>query len=371
MRTIDRYIVTRFLWNFAVLFALLFIFAVSVDVALQLEEFSSAAVERVERTGEGSPFLLTLWALFSFYGPLIFQFYAYLCGMISVAAMGFTFGQMSRHRELVALLSAGVSLHRIGLPILAAALALNVLQLLNQELILPRLAPLLVRDHAEVLKPDVRMPRVDLTRDGAGNLISAARFNTALQRLEQLLVLERDEAGTARRRITATAATWEPETRCWVLEDGWVSERGPSTGGAGHGGGVPIDRYCTDLGPEGLAVRQSALYGQMLSLSQIRDMERYGGADPALLARYRYSRLAAVLVNLLMLLVTMPSFLRREPVNLLQQSVIAAAIAVPGLLGALIAMTVSLPGLPPAMSVFLPVAVLLPVAVARVSSIQS
>ncbi|MCA9284984.1 MAG: LptF/LptG family permease [Phycisphaerales bacterium] len=377
MSILDRYIIKRFLWNFLALFALLFLFGVSVDLALQLDKFTgSAAAASASAAREGhatSTAQAFVWAVFSFYGPRVFQFYAYLCGLVSVAAMGFTLGQMNRHRELIALMAAGVGLQRVAVPILGAALALNVLQLANQELVLPRLAPLLIREHADVLRAQSRTYPVELTRDGAGNLFTAASFDPASGALAGLLVMERDSAGTAVRRLTAAAARWDAEDRSWILEDGWATTRHARIGADAGGPGERerVDRYATDLGPQGIAVRHSALYGQMLSLAQIRDMEQFGGVDPALLARYRYARLAAVLVNLLMLVVTIPSFLRRLPVNLLQQSVIAAGLAVPGLLGAFIGMTVELPGLPPAVGVFLPVAILIPIAMARVSTIQT
>ena len=43
MRILDRTIIGRFLWNFVVLFTLLFIFASSIDVILQMDKYLRAA----------------------------------------------------------------------------------------------------------------------------------------------------------------------------------------------------------------------------------------------------------------------------------------------------------------------------------------
>ena len=151
MWLIDRYIVRRFLANFVILLFLLFVFAISIDLLTQLDEFLDAA--RVAAGPEGGvASLLTelVKVVVNFHGPRLFQFYAYMLGLLSVGAMGFTLAQMHRHRELVAILASGVRLHRVAVPILAAALGLNLLQLLNQELLLPRMAPLLIRGHGDL-----------------------------------------------------------------------------------------------------------------------------------------------------------------------------------------------------------------------------
>ena len=101
------------------------------------------------------------------------------------------------------------------------------------------------------------------------------------------------------------------------------------------------------------------------STSQINQMlASRGVVDADALARFKYSRFAAVLINMLLLIITLPFFLLREPANLLLQSLWCAAVAVPGMIAALIGLTVELPGIPPAAGVFLPVAILIPIALA-------
>ena len=56
VRILDRTIIGRFLWNFGVLFALLFLFAASIDVILQLEKFLRAAAAAAEQGRYGNRF---------------------------------------------------------------------------------------------------------------------------------------------------------------------------------------------------------------------------------------------------------------------------------------------------------------------------
>jgi hypothetical protein len=72
-----------------------------------------------------------------------------------------------------------------------------------------------------------------------------------------------------------------------------------------------------------------------------------------------------------MLAIALPFFLVREPQKMLRPSVLCAAVAVPGLLGSFFVMTVDLPLLPPAVGVFLPVALLLPIAAGRIGGLKT
>ncbi|MHC4083189.1 MAG: LptF/LptG family permease, partial [Planctomycetota bacterium] len=185
MWLIDRYIARRFLANFFILLILLFVFAISIDLLLELDEFVEVARDTV---GPEGGILAQLTALIgivvNFHGPRLFQFYAYMLGLLSVGAMGFTLAQMHRHRELVALLASGVRLHRIALPILGAALVLNLFQLANQELMLPRLAPLLIRSHHDIGQQGAEAFDVMFVADGMGTLLQAPSFDPTTDTLE-------------------------------------------------------------------------------------------------------------------------------------------------------------------------------------------
>ncbi len=375
MLLIDRYIVGRFLLNFAILFLLLFVFAVSIDLILNLDRF----VERA-RAGSGDAGLLSVGVefvrlVFNFEGPRLFQFYAYLHGLVAVGAMGFTLADMHRHKELVAVLASGVSMYRIAVPFLAAVLGFSFLQLFNQEVILPRIAPLLLRTHGHIGLEGVRGFNVPLTVDGNGNLLQSPSFDPQTETLLKPTMLKRDEHGRTTQRITADSARWDAVSKQgWRLDNGRVISL-PSTDPAAAPSLVlaqPIELFATDLTPEALTIRRHGQYGTMLSLSQIATMlEAPGGVDADALVRYRAGRFATVLLNLLVMLITLPFFLLREPANLMLQSVWCAATTVPAMLGALVGMAVELPGIAPTLGAFLPVIILLPISLARVTYVKT
>ncbi len=375
MPLLDRWIAARFFVNFVLIFALMCVFAISIDTIVQLDSYVEAAERAIKAGRYASLWIAVPIAVLDFNLPRIFQFYAFLLGLCSVAAMGFTLVQMARARELVAMLAAGISLWRVGLAMVGVAVLLNILQLINGEMLLPTLAPLLVREHKAILRDSVDSFPINLVRDGRDQLILAQAFDPATETLTNLLVLERDEKGAAIRRIEAPSAVWDDEQRGWVLQDGVSAGR--SAPGSGEGREVRIDRkepiafVATDLSPKAILSRRFRGFAQLLSTPQISALARDGGVTQSDATRLIGQRFAGCCVNLLMLVICLPYFLVRVPQKMLQSSVFCAATAVPGLLGALCIMTIEVPSVPAAVGVFLPVALLLPIAAARMGALKT
>lgn len=369
MNLLDRHIIARYLSNFALLFALLFIFAVAIDVVVQFDEFAQAAASVAERDDRWYPAVL-FQAVVDFHGPRAFQFFAFMTGLVGVGAAGFTIVQMHRSRELIAIMAAGVPLHRVAVALLAAQMGVVTLQLLDQEFLLPGLASRLIREHDDILTPGVETFEVPLMRDAKDDLLYAENLDPRRGEAEGLLVIRRDADGTAVARITADTATWDETQAHWRLDGGRIMETTSMEGRLSTR--RELEFWESDLSPRMLLARQSMNFAQMLSVSQLRDLRNAGDSVDRRLDRAIFGRFAGVLVNLLVPAIVIPFFLLRSPsANMLQQSLKAAAVAIPLLLGSLATMTISLPGLPPAVSTFLPVAILLPLAIGRLAYLRS
>jgi lipopolysaccharide export LptBFGC system permease protein LptF len=366
---LDRHIVVRYLSNFVLLFGLLFVFAVSIDVVIQFDSFADAAKERAGRTSTSYPLVLA-HAILDFHAPRIFQFFAFMTGLVGIGAAGFTVVQMHRTRELVAIMAAGVPLQRVATAILAAQLGVVLLQLVDQELVLPRIAARLVRDHDAILESGVETFEAPLMRDSAGDLLYAREVDPRAGVLTSVLILERDDDGTSVARVTAARAEWDDAVAGWRLEDGVRME-------TDSGRSRPADRtsvtlWETDLSPRMLQARRNLNFAQMLSLGQLRDLRDAGGASDGRVERTMFGRFSGALVNLLVPVIAMPFFLARNPgVAMLSRSLQAALVSIPLLVGALAAMTVAIPGLPAGVGAFLPVALLLPIAIARMAYLET
>ena len=271
-------------------------------------------------------------------------------------------------------MASGVSLQRVAMPFVGVVFGLSLLQLLNQELVLPKMAPLLLREYGQIGQHAVAEFEVQFTADSEGNLLQAPSFDPNTSTLKSPTFLERNDRGITTRRIAADPAVWDESHKAWKLTNARairLRELGEGEIAAATPPEV-VEFYPSSITPQVLIVRRHSQFASMLSMDQIRDMLRTPGVtDEAALKRHLYSRFASVLVNFLVLLISLPALLLREPANLLIQSVKCATLSIPAMIGAAIGMMVQLPGIAPAVGVFLPVLVLIPVAMARVTVIRT
>ena len=376
MNVLDRYILKHFLINFLILFAVLFLFTCMIQLFVNLERFVEAA-ERMESgatVGGLGRIVAITWMILDYFGPQVFQFYAHLVGLITVGAMGFTLVQLARHRELTAVLAVGVSLHRIAMPIIVAGLALNLLQFANRELVLPRVAPQLLRSFKDLGREQHPSFRLRMVADGQDRVFYAIRYLSDEQRMERLVVYEFDEQGLLGRRITADSGTWAGDAR-WMLLNG-QARRVSAKDDARASRVESIEFIETDLDPSALLLRQYDEYRQMLSLTQIAELidrpQIHSPEDLAQLIRIRYGRFAQILINMLTLLITLPFFLIRAPMNLLVQTVKCCSLGLGCQIGGAIGTAVGLPGVPTVASVFLfPLLIMMPLAVAMMGRVRT
>lgn len=383
--TLDRYIARQYLTNILLLFVLLFSIIVVIDFSLNFDEFTDNARKvAAERGWAGSALreaLLAVVLVIDLWWPRLFLLFQYLLGMVLIGGMGFTCAQMVRHREFVAILAGGISLHRVARPLLAVALFMTGLQIANAELVLPEIAPLLTRNKTDAGQRGMGQARQPLAADSSGRLLYARAVDLDSGDILGLWVWERDERGLMTRRITADAAHWDG--RAWTLQGGIAETRDDDPDGPDgpKGPGVtrtPITTLETDLDPTALRLRRFEGYSNNLSTRQLTHLIDRLSSQPRppeqrlrQLERIRAGRPATMVANLLLLVIAMPFFVRREPCNMLVQSLKAAPAALAGVVMTLVATTATIPGLPPGLSVFLPACVLLPLAIASATGVRT
>ncbi len=374
MGILTRHIMVRMLTNFVLLFMFLYLFAATIDIILNLDRFDELAQDQL---GEGAGIIQRIVAAlglaFNFHGPQIFQFYAYLHGLVAIGALGFTVSQMSRNRELVAMLASGISLHRASLPIVWVVFGLGIVQLLNQEFMLPRMAPLLLREHEQIGQEGPASFPVPFTLDSNGALLQSGSFDPVTGQLDQPTIIIRDELGRTVRRIRAQAGDWDAESNSWLLTRGKsVDIQHEEASESAVSRPTRVTSFATDLSPDLLTVRRFSQYTSMLSSAQINEiLESTSVHEAGVLIRSSYSRWSVFLVNILIVLVAIPFFMQREPTRLLSRAIMCTVLVVPMYLFVAMFMLVPLPGISPVLGAFLPVIVLLPVAMARFGWIRT
>src|SRR5438874_5015 len=133
MKLLDRLLIYAYLKAYVVCLISLLGLWIIVDLFTNLDSFSQgrSMASVVERIGV-------------YYGPRMATIFDRLCEPIVLLAAMFTVAWVQRNNELLPLLSAGVSTQRVVRPVLLSACVLLSLSVLNQELVIPRLADYLL-----------------------------------------------------------------------------------------------------------------------------------------------------------------------------------------------------------------------------------
>ncbi|MBK7403150.1 MAG: LptF/LptG family permease [Phycisphaerales bacterium] len=378
MKILDRYIARLYLTNVVALLVILSCFVVTIDFSLNVDEFVGRARE-IAREHQADPStirtgLVTVLLIADLWWPRLLQLFNFVLGLVMTGAMGFTLSQLVRHRELVAILASGQSLFRVGMPILAVAIGLTGLQALNQELVLPHLAPLLTRSQRDAGKHELGTAHVPLTRDGLGRVWYARSFDADQGRLDGLWVWDRGPQGQPTARSYAESATWNGSA--WSLDHGFTEAA------VEHGHEPePLAQIPTNLDPTQLRVRRFQGYAQNLSWRQIGQMlqaietldpdSARTRADQNRLEAIRWGRVSVMLASLLSLMVSIPFFLQKTPSSAVMRALRCAPVAIVTLMGGVLGASAPIPGVPPQVGVFLPVLVLVPIVIVSITTVRT
>jgi len=263
----------------------------------------------------GSIILFTLVDLFDHMGSLIdnnatpsqiVRYYAFKSAWIVdqvlpiavLMATLFTIGSMARYLELTALYSSGLSLSRIGRPLLVAGLVITALALGWREYVLPeanlrkwRVWEVEIHKQTETLRPT----RQIAATGPDGRLYYARKYDPNTQTVTGLKVM--GMAGSAvTERVDAERAQWDGDH--WVLHIGTRrSFEGDQeiiepfeTLTASDLAITPDGLYRTRVRPENMNIRQ---------LMAHRDLLRQTGGDPVAMDVDIQFQLAFPLVNLI------------------------------------------------------------------------
>jgi len=216
MKTLDRYILRNFLFTLVMFLIVGILLRGVVDLFINLDEFAEVEmsfVDRVKMIGQ-------------YYACQSVAYFGELGGVLIVASAVFTLARMNKTNELTAMLAAGVSLHRVLLPIVISSMLMGGLIMLNQEFVIPPLAPKLVRDPDDA--PGIKTFQVRLMTDGAGSVWYSEGFSPVENVMSNPVVILRDHKYKAIASIVGTQARpGELDgVAGWFIEDGSIGQLG-------------------------------------------------------------------------------------------------------------------------------------------------
>ncbi len=329
MRILDRYVLRTFFYSYALSLLVLISLYVVLDLFFNLDEFTEG--------GKSIPRVMA--EIFDYYLYNVPMYFAQLSGVITAFAACVTLARLQRQNEVTAILASGTSLYRLATPIVLASLVMNGLLVLDQEVLLPEVAPKLARERDDV--EGMRAYGIWCVRDGENRLFNAQIFLPKQQRIRGLVVMEFTQRPNQPARlgdvITATKARWDAKRHGWTLEERGVRIKAAE---AVIGGitaeapvqRVPLDFYPCELTPEELLARQKAQWTRFLSVRQLNQMQQRPEANLLEIARIKHGRFTLPVNNMILLLLGIPFFMLRLPTTLLTQGAKALGMCTLGFL---------------------------------------
>lgn len=210
LNTLDRYVIRNFLYSYMLWFLVLMGLRIVADLFVNMDEFTEQSLGFVGMVRFiGGYYLYQSLVYFQELGPSILT-----------AGAAFALARMNHTNELTAVLASGVSLHRVVAPVLLVALALAGLDVVNQELLIPRVKEHLVRSRDEL--PGTASFQVAALNDSQRNAWYSRKFVAASQTMEHPLVIQRDERYRAVSKVTGVSATPDGDGR-WVLHEASIA----------------------------------------------------------------------------------------------------------------------------------------------------
>jgi lipopolysaccharide export LptBFGC system permease protein LptF len=304
MKILDRYIAKNFMIGYIIAFCVLIGLRIIIELFVNLDEFAEHADRGV---------WVVARHVVTYYALRTTLYFRDIAGVITVVAAAFSLGRMVRANELVAIMASGVSAKRIVGPILVLAIFFTGLSVADQELLIPSISHKLVRDEDEFVGEESY--DVWFLTDGKGSLISSRRYVVDTQTFEEPTIItrrrdpNRPEVWQVTGRISADFARHNGQTGNWDLENGlFVSTDATRP--------QPIDAYVgSDLLPRDIPVRQMSGFNALLSSRQLSALaaQKTKIKDVAQLTSQKHFRITDPLIDLTMLMVSLPVLICRDP----------------------------------------------------------
>jgi len=366
MKILDKYVAKNFLVGYAIAFCVLIGLRIIIDLFINLDEFT----EHADLTT-----LQVIKNIFIFYSLNTTLYFRDFAGMITVVAASFSFGRMVRSGELVAMMASGVSLKRVIMPVILLAILFTAVLVIDQECIIPPLADKLVRDQDDI--PGQETYDVWFISVGRGSLLCSRKFDVERAALYSPTIITRQrKPGTpiwvVTGVITADKAVYNHDSRRWDLINGRFIEKDS------RGQPKPITSYDSGyLGPKHIPVLRKSAHKSLLSSRQLSVLASQGTKvkDIAQLHSQKHFRITDPLINLIMLMISLPVLVCRDPKSMksavMFSFAVTAACFVTTFVCKILATEVTFGRIMPEFWAWLPVFIFLPVAVLSIDSMKT
>jgi lipopolysaccharide export system permease protein len=210
MTILDRMLFISFLRAYAICLISTLSLYIIVDLFTHLDDFAVKA----------NDFIDIIVNILNYYGYRSIQYYDRLCEAISLLAAMFSVAWMQRSNELLPCLSAGVSTHRVIRPIIFGSILMLALGVINQELVIPRIAAVLMTDRED--PESERDMWVHPNFDTNGVHIEGVAATRKEQSIKNFYATLPERATNNMVHLSATLARYIPPRNDDPLSGGWL-----------------------------------------------------------------------------------------------------------------------------------------------------
>jgi lipopolysaccharide export system permease protein len=325
MRILDRYIARNFIIGYIIVLIVLIGLCVVIDLFINLDEFA-------EQSGLGAWKVLGNMA--TYYGAQSALYFRYLAGFITVIAALFSLGRMIWTNELIAVMASGTSLKRIVAPVVLLSILFTGLLVVDQEIVIPRLANQLVRPHDAL--PGEQTYDVWFMGDDNGSLINTQNFDEKSSTMQEPTIIVRKPIPDSVRwdvvgEIQADTAIYNRGKGRWDLENGiFLKIVKQDEQLSLNQQPEPVAFYKSDVTPEDIPVRRQEDYKSLLSSAQLSILSRNRTRvkDLAELYSQKHFRITDPIINMVVLMVALPLVVCRDPKALKSAILISFAVTI-------------------------------------------
>jgi len=321
LTTFDRYLIKRYLHAFVILFISTYGLYVVIDGFTNADEFQK---------GKESTIAILGW-MAVYYGFQSIEFFDLLAPFLSMMATMVVFALLHKNSEIFPVLAAGVPIYRLALPVVVGVMLVNTVAIVNQECVIPRVAPQLRGERAETEQGD---QPVEPLYDRARIHIGGSKLSLIENRLEDAEFILPPGLVRELTALKSPEAIFLPERDDrpggWLLRDVHPSfEDIPLTDRGRHyirqTNRAQDVFVLSDVSIDQLTNR--ARNYQYLSTRQL--LHRIRHPSPGLVSirsqtLYFHNRLVLPLVNVLTVFVIVPLVLRRESRSLVTNMALCA-----------------------------------------------
>jgi len=307
MKILDKYVAKNFLTGYLISFSVLMGLRIMIDLFVNIDEFTENAQLTTAQM---------LANIGAYYGRHSFLYFRDFAGMITVIAAVFSLGKMTKHNELTAIMASGVSLKRVIAPILFLSLVFTGFHIIDEEFIIPPMADKLVRSHDDV--DETLTYDLWFLSDSQGNLFCSQQYKVREEVIINPSIITRarkegsilwDVTGV----IKADSAKYDHEKNSWTLKNGMFLTISRHLAEMPY---QPVSSCPSDLTPKDIPVRRQSAHMDLLSSYDLMRLARQNPKDLARLYAQKNFRLTDPIINFIMLMISLPLLVCRDPKNL-------------------------------------------------------